>query len=84
MQIGIKPLNRALYEGLLLNFQIILNESNKIIMRDFLLEKMQLQLSPKSLLQPGVRPGGKTSDASEWILVKPFWMRAGPNTMMGM
>ena len=32
----------------------------------------------KELNAPFSRPGKKESDASDWVLVKPFWLRTGP------
>ena len=34
-------------------------------------------ITDKELNTPPTRPGGKNSDPSEWMLVKPFWLRAG-------
>lgn len=76
--IGIKPINRALFEGFLLNFQTSLAaESGRQYMWTFLKNSFNAP-SEKELNIPPSRPGGKKSDASEWVLLKPFWLRAGP------
>lgn len=76
--IGIKPITRALFEGFLLNFQTSLAaDSGRQYMWTFLKNSFNAP-SEKDLNVPPSRPGGKKSDAGEWVLLKPFWLRVGP------
>ncbi|CAM9188295.1 unnamed protein product, partial [Ectocarpus fasciculatus] len=76
LAIGIKPLNRALYESFLLTFATLLDEEGKKHLASFFQSSLNLK-ADKQLSQPPTRPGGRSSEAAEWVLVKPFWLRAG-------
>jgi midasin len=76
MDIGVKPLVRALYEGFMLSFQTQLNDASKSFMKMYL--QKFLQVDSKNLLHPPPRPGGKSGSAEDWVLVKPFWLHSGP------
>lgn len=76
--IGIRPIRRALFEAFLLNFQTLLSESGKKFMWTFLKESLLTEDFTNDLQAPSTRPGGKKTSASDWILIKPFWLRAGP------
>ncbi len=78
LSIGIKPINRALFEGFLLNFQTVLAlDSGRKYMWTYLRDSFSVA-SEKDLNSPPTRPGGKKSQADDWVLVKPFWLKAGP------
>jgi midasin len=77
MEVGIKPLVRALYEAFVLIFQTQLSEGSKKFLKTYLQQFLQLS-DTKSLSHPPPRPGGRSSEASQWSLIKPFWVRAGP------
>ena len=84
MSLGIRPFNRALFEGFLLNFQTLLGEASRIIIWRMLNSKFNVDSrgsasSSKDLSLPFTRPGGKKSSADDWVLVKPFWLKVGPN-----
>eukprot|EP01041_Mallomonas_annulata_P000547 gene547-1048_t len=78
MSIGLKPISRALYEAHILNFQTLLGDGSRAFMQMFLQKSFGIPGGIKALTQPPPRPGGKSSGASDWILVKPFWLHAGP------
>jgi midasin (ATPase involved in ribosome maturation) len=78
MQLGLKPLNRALFEGFILNFQTLLGESSKQFMRTFLGQSFSISGRGDGNDVPPPRPGGKKSNPSDWVLVKPFWLHCGP------
>jgi len=44
----------------------------------FLKESLLTEDFTNDLQAPSTRPGGKKSNASDWVLIKPFWLRAGP------
>lgn len=76
MAFGFRPLNRALYEAFVLNFQTQLNDQSRNYLKTFLQQCLNLSDS-KTLQQPPTRPGGKKSQEKDWVLVKPFWLPAG-------
>jgi len=76
--IGIRPLRRALFEAFLLNFQTLLSESGKKFMWSFLKQSLLTDEVTTNLEAPSTRPGGKKMSASDWVLIKPFWLRSGP------
>jgi midasin len=80
LTIGIRPFNRALYESFLLNFQTLLSEGSRAFMDTFLKQSLYREGNAKELSFPPSRPGGRTSTSADWVLVKPFWLRAGPLT----
>lgn len=75
---GIRPFNRALYEAFLLNFQTLLSEGSRSFMNTFLKQSLYNEPNAKDQAAIPSRPGGRTSTAADWVLVKPFWLRAGP------
>jgi midasin len=77
MDIGLRPLNRTLFEGFLLNFQTLLDGSSRSFMWSFLKNSFSVAGNAKELALPPVRPGGKRLTAEDWVLVKPFWLRTG-------
>ncbi len=84
MSLGIRPFNRALFEGFLLNFQTLLGEASRIVIWRMLNSKFNVDSkgsasSNKDLSLPFTRPGGKKSNAADWVLIKPFWLKVGPN-----
>ena len=79
MEIGFRPMNRALFEGFSLSFQTQLDDKSRKFMQTFLMQCLQVKAG-KNLMIPPSRPGGKKSTAADWVLIKPFWLRAGPLT----
>ena len=77
MEIGFRPITRALYEGFLLCFQTQLDESSRLYMETFLLRCFDIKKS-RSMTLPPPRPGGRRSSEDQWVLVKPFWLKRGP------
>jgi midasin (ATPase involved in ribosome maturation) len=75
---GMRPFRRCLYEGFLLNFHSMLNEKSRLFMEEFLKQSLFSEGKTKDFDFPSSRPGGKSSKAEEWTLVKPFWIRTGP------
>jgi midasin len=67
-------LKRAIFEGYELGFEGCLDSSSRETLRKELFTKLSKGLS--NLDRPGRRPGGK-SDAQEYILTKPFWLKSG-------
>lgn len=61
MEIGIKPVLRAVYEGFLLTFQMQLSDSSKRFMSTYLQHSLKLNKDLKALIHPPPRPGGRTS-----------------------
>eukprot|EP00981_Chlorochromonas_danica_P002653 scaffold521_cov177-Ochromonas_danica.AAC.7 len=74
MSINLRPLTRCLYEGFLLNFNVMLSETSQKFMIDYLKNEFYPEGNKKDLNFPPQRP----RDKDDWILVKPFWMRSGP------
>ena len=65
-------------EGFLLNFQTQLGEASKLYMRTFLQHSFGVETGAAGSMAPPPRPGGKKSNAADWVLVKPFWLHSGP------
>ena len=80
IDLGLRPLNRALFEGFLLNFHTLLGGGCRAFMWTFLKKSLCVAGGKKELAQPPSRPGGKRLQASDWVLVKPFWLRSGGKT----
>jgi midasin (ATPase involved in ribosome maturation) len=80
MDIGLRPFNRTLFEGFLLNFQTLLDGNSRNFMWTFLRNSLNVTGNTKELAQPPQRPGGKKLTADDWVLVKPFWLRTGKLT----
>jgi len=74
--LNIRPLNRALFEGFLLNFQTLLGEASRKHMWNYLKEALKVP-GGKELTTPPSRPGGK-GGKGQWTLVGPFWLKTGP------
>ena len=47
-------------------------------MRAFLQQSFGVEHGTSSAMNPPPRPGGKKSNPSDWVLVKPFWLHSGP------
>lgn len=73
---GIK---RALFEGYGLGFEGVLDESSSILLRQLLNDTLGHNLTTKELDHPGPRPRGGSRKIDEFVLMKPFWLKAGPN-----
>lgn len=80
LAIGIRPFSKALFEAFLLNFQTMLSETSRGFMHTYLRQSLYSEGNNKELAFPPSRPGGKATTANDWVLVKPFWLRAGPLT----
>lgn len=87
--LGIKPINRALFEAFLLNFQTCLSmDFGRQYMYTFLKNSFNIS-TDKDLNTPPTRPkqnGKQTStsidltdnnDNQDWVLIKPFWLKTG-------
>jgi midasin len=72
------PRNRAIFEGFQLAFEGNLDAASIKAVRKLLKSLLSGNERKADLEHPGKRPGGK-NDAEEYILVKPFWIKAGPN-----
>jgi midasin len=71
-------LKRAIFEGFQIAFQGILDSDSAKTMNKSLTKVLLKSGTDKvDLDHPGKRPGGK-SDAENFVLVKPFWITAGP------
>jgi midasin (ATPase involved in ribosome maturation) len=80
IDVGLRPLNRAIFEGFLLNFHTLLGGHCRTLMWTFLKKSLGVAGGIRELAIPPSRPGGKKLQASDWVLVKPFWLRTGGNT----
>jgi len=79
LEINIKPISRAIFEGFLLSFVKLLDISSGRFMTDFVRSKLVLIGSSAAfddLSKPPTRP--KTVKGEEAVLVKPFWLKKGP------
>lgn len=56
----------------------MLSETSRLFMSTFLRQSLYSEASAKELSFPPSRPGGRASQESDWVLVKPFWLHAGP------
>jgi midasin len=71
-------LQRAIFEGFQLTFQGVLDSASAQTMNKALAKALLKNGSDKvDLDHPGKRPGGK-NDAEKFVLIKPFWITAGP------
>lgn len=77
LKMGLRPLGRCLFEAFLLNFQTMLSDHCRSFMYEFLKRSFYPEGSHKDLNFPPHRPGGKTTSADDWTLVKPFWLKTG-------
>jgi midasin len=70
----------AIFEGFQLSFEGILDAGSIKIMRKILTKAFLGEEAKKiNLDHPGRRPGGKDSE-NAYVLIKPFWIKAGPVT----
>jgi len=68
----------AIYEGFQLSFEGILDAGSIKIMKKMLKKAFLREEAKKiDLDHPGRRPGGRGSE-NEYVLIKPFWIKAGP------
>jgi midasin len=68
----------AIFEGFQLSFEGILDAGSIKIVRKMLTKAFLREDAGKiNLDHPGRRPGGKDSE-NEYVLIKPFWIKAGP------
>ena len=58
----------------------MLSDNSRTYMYTYLKQSLYKDGNNKELLFPPSRPGGKKTTAEDWVLIKPFWLRAGPNT----
>ncbi len=80
LKLGFSP-QRAVLEGFELAFEGPLDEGSRSVIQKLLNSSLGKGLTKKDLDHPGRRPGGKT-EANDYILVKPFWVRSGPLSPM--
>ncbi|KAG7342074.1 cobaltochelatase [Nitzschia inconspicua] len=71
------PLKRAIFEGFQLAFEGTLNPNSKMMMTKLLTKSLLNGLDKTDLNRPGRRPGQR-GDSGNYVLVKPFWINAGP------
>jgi midasin len=71
------PLERAVYEGFQLSFEGALDAPSVKAVRKALKPLLPDGMKKSGLDHPSRRPGGK-SDEGDYVLVKPFWIKAGP------
>ncbi len=67
---------RALLEGYELGFEGSLDASSRQAIRKLLSNHLGKGIAQKDLDHPGRRPGGN-NNATDYVLVKPFWLKAG-------
>lgn len=71
-------LHRAVFEGFQLAFEGVLEPTSLKVMRKVLnTALLNDQIKMTDLDHPGKRPGGK-NDGKNYVLLKPFWINAGP------
>lgn len=68
---------RAILEGFELAFEGPLDPPSRALLRKTLQAKLTKDLTKKELDHPGTRPGGRKSDDEDYVLMKPFWLKAG-------
>jgi midasin len=68
---------RAILEGFELAFEGPLDPPSRSLLRKTLHGKLAKDLTKKELDHPGTRPGGRKSDEGDYVLMKPFWLKAG-------
>lgn len=71
-------LERAVFEGFQLSFEGSLDAASVKAVRKALKPLLPEGMKKSGLEHPGRRPGGKKG-TDEFVLVKPFWITAGPN-----
>lgn len=67
---------RAILEGFELAFEGPLDSPSRALLQKTLHGKLSKDLTKKELDHPGRRPGGKDSE-DDFVLMKPFWIKAG-------
>lgn len=77
-KIGMRPINRCLLEGFLLNFQTCLSNRSKVYMYQYLFQSLFPSGDSKKLDFPPSKPSNKLlkGNNQQWVLVKPFWIPA--------
>jgi midasin len=70
------PLRRAIYEGFQLSFEGALESQSTKLVRKVLKSLLDSDLKKNEMDHPGRKPGGK-SDSSDYVLIKPFWVKTG-------
>jgi midasin len=71
------PLKRALFEGFELAFQGPLDSNSLKIVQKALYASLGDGLKKGEMDHPGRRPGGR-GDTNTFVVIKPFWIKAGP------
>jgi midasin len=71
------PLERAVYEGFQLSFEGALDAASVIAVRKALKPLLSASMKKSGLEHPGRKPGGK-NEKDAFVLLKPFWVKAGP------
>jgi midasin len=71
------PLIRAVFEGFQLAFEGALDEASVNVVRKVLQSLFGEGFKKIEMDHPGRRPGGR-NDAEKYVIVKPFWIKAGP------
>lgn len=71
------PLRRAVYEGFQLAFEGALDVPSVKAVKKILKSLLADGTKMSDLEHPGKRPGGR-NEVEEHVLVKPFWIKAGP------
>lgn len=71
------PLNRALFEGFQLSFEGSLETDSRALLKSALHQGLGKNISETALDTPGRRQGGRNA-MEDYILSKPFWLKAGP------
>lgn len=72
-------LARALFEGFQLAFEGALDSGSVKAVRKVLKALLPSELKSSDLEHPGRRPNSK--DPSDYVLIKPFWIKTGPETL---
>ena len=75
------PRRRAIFEGFQLAFEGSLDAASIKAVRKVLKILLPDDVKKSDLEHPGRRPGGK-ADIENYTLVKPFWIKSGPNEMV--
>jgi midasin len=71
-----RPLNRALFEGFLINFCAVLSEKCRSCVLEYLKKRFCIP-SSKNLNLPPPRPKNGAQESQNYVLIKPFWLRTG-------
>jgi midasin len=71
------PLKRAIFEGFQLAFEGALDSPSVTLVRKVLKGLLGTEFHKHEIDHPGRRPGGR-NEKENYVLVKPFWILAGP------